>query len=184
MGAMASQITSLTIVYPTVYSGADQRKHQSSALLALMRWIHRWPMNSPHKGPVTRKMFPFDDVIMLGPSLGNHYRDFLRLMTSQFKDIIIHTKIKVSKMHIFVAFGYKILCEISNVPFTIVFPITIVFCGVQLPIHSIISTEVKACVVNYALTVSHGCHYLSMFSLIYVGRRSPGVIGPSISHRF
>ena len=30
-----------------------------------MRGIHRWQVNSPHKGPVTRKMFPFDDVIML-----------------------------------------------------------------------------------------------------------------------
>ena len=29
-----------------------------------MRGIHRWPVISPHKGPVTRKMFPFDDVIM------------------------------------------------------------------------------------------------------------------------
>ena len=45
-------------------SGADQRKHQSSALLAFVMGIHRWPVNSPHKGPVTRKMFPFDDVIM------------------------------------------------------------------------------------------------------------------------
>ena len=33
MGEMASQITSLTIVYSTVYAGADQRKHQSSASL-------------------------------------------------------------------------------------------------------------------------------------------------------
>ena len=65
MGAMASQITSLTIVYSTVYSGADQRKHQSSASLAFLRGIHRWPVNSPHKGSVTRKMFPFDDVIMI-----------------------------------------------------------------------------------------------------------------------
>ena len=40
------------------------RKHQSSALLAFVRGIHRWPLNSPHKGPVTRKMFPFDAVIM------------------------------------------------------------------------------------------------------------------------
>ena len=45
--------------------GGDQRKHQSSASLAFVRGIHRWPVNSPHKGPVTRKMFPFDDVIML-----------------------------------------------------------------------------------------------------------------------
>ena len=61
---MASQITSLTIVYSTVYSGENQRKHQSSASLAFVWGIHRWPMNSPHKGPVTRKMFPFDDVII------------------------------------------------------------------------------------------------------------------------
>ena len=61
---MTSQITSLTIVYSTVYSGTDQRKHQSSASLAFVREIHRWPANSPHKLPVTRKMFPLDDVIM------------------------------------------------------------------------------------------------------------------------
>ena len=64
MIAMASQITSLTIVYSTVYSGADQRKHQSSASLAFVRGIHRRPVNSPHKWPVTSKMFPFDDVIV------------------------------------------------------------------------------------------------------------------------
>ena len=56
IGAVASQFTSLTIVYWTVYSGADQRKHQSSASLAFVRGIHRWPVNSPHKWPVMRKM--------------------------------------------------------------------------------------------------------------------------------
>ena len=64
MATMAPQITSLAIVYSTGYSGADQRKHQSSASLAFVRWIHRGPVNSRHKWPVTRKMFPFDDVIM------------------------------------------------------------------------------------------------------------------------
>ena len=64
MGTIASQITSLTIVFSTVYSDADQRKHQSSASLAFVQGIHRGPVNSPHKWPVTRKMFPFDDVIM------------------------------------------------------------------------------------------------------------------------
>ena len=64
MTAIASQITSLTIVYSTVYSDADQRKHQSSASLAFVWGIHRGPVNSPHKWPVPRKMFPFDDVIM------------------------------------------------------------------------------------------------------------------------
>ena len=57
MSAMAFQITSLTIVYSDVYSGADQRKHQSSASLVFVREIHRWPVNSPHKRPVTRKCF-------------------------------------------------------------------------------------------------------------------------------
>ena len=64
MGAIASQITSLVIFYSTVYWGADRRKHQSSASLAFVQGIHRGPVNSPHKGPVTRNMFPFDDVIM------------------------------------------------------------------------------------------------------------------------
>ena len=64
MGAMASQITNLAIVYSTVYSGTHRRKHQSSASLAFVRGIHRGPVNSPHKGPVTRKMFQFDAIIM------------------------------------------------------------------------------------------------------------------------
>ena len=64
MGAMASQITSLTIVYSTVYSGADQRKYQSSTSLVFVRGIHRWSVNSLHKWPMMRKMFPFDDIIM------------------------------------------------------------------------------------------------------------------------
>ena len=63
MGAIASLITSLTIVYSTVYSDTDQRKHQSSASLAFVRGSHRGPVNSPHKLPVTQKMFPFGDVI-------------------------------------------------------------------------------------------------------------------------
>ena len=68
MGTIASQITSLTIVYSTVYSGADQSKHKSSASLAFVWGIHRGPVNSPHKWPVTRKKCPFADVIMLHTS--------------------------------------------------------------------------------------------------------------------
>ena len=70
MNAMASQMTSGTIVYWTVvysavYSGADQRTHQSSAPRQdFVRAIQWWRGNSPHKWPVTRKMFPFDGVIM------------------------------------------------------------------------------------------------------------------------
>ena len=58
MSAMASQITGVSIVY---WTADESNKHQSSASLAL---IDRLPVDAPHKGPVTRKMFPFDDVIM------------------------------------------------------------------------------------------------------------------------
>ena len=72
MTTVASQITSLTVVYSIVYSDPDQRKHQSSASLAIVRGIHRSLVDSLHKGPVTRKMFPFDDVIMVDQAT-SHY---------------------------------------------------------------------------------------------------------------
>ena len=88
MGAMASQITSLTIVYSTVYSGADQRKLQSSASLAFVRGIHRRPVKSPHKWPVTQKMFPFDDVIMHLSVLGFHWYDVCCTWHGLYKDTL------------------------------------------------------------------------------------------------
>ena len=68
MSPRVSQITGVSMVCSTVCSGADHRKHQSSPSLAFMRGIHRWPVNSPHKVPVARKMFSFDDVIMKSAS--------------------------------------------------------------------------------------------------------------------
>ena len=65
MSAMVSQITGVSIAYSTVCSGADK----SSVSLAFVGGIRRWPANSPHKGPVTRTMFPFDDVIIPRNSL-------------------------------------------------------------------------------------------------------------------
>ena len=76
--AMASQITSASIVYSTVCSGANQRKHQSPASLAFVREIQRWPVNSPHKGSVTRKVFPFHGVIMDWRPLIASPRTFLK----------------------------------------------------------------------------------------------------------
>ena len=67
MSAMSSQVTTLTIIYATIYSGADQRKYQSSMSLAFVWGIHWWPVNSPHKGPVMKKMFPFDDDVIMKP---------------------------------------------------------------------------------------------------------------------
>ena len=64
LSMMASQITGVSIACSTGCSGADQRKHQSSVSLAFVRRIHRWPVDSPHKGPITRKMLPFDYIIV------------------------------------------------------------------------------------------------------------------------
>ena len=64
MSTTASQITGVLIVYLTVCLDADQRKYQSSMSLAFVMGSHRWPVNSPPKGPVTPKIYPFDDVIM------------------------------------------------------------------------------------------------------------------------
>ena len=63
---MVPQSPAPRLFYSSVYPGADQRKHQSSASLAFGGEIRRWPVNSPHKGPATRSsMFQFDDVIMI-----------------------------------------------------------------------------------------------------------------------
>ena len=78
MSAMASEITSVSIVYSTVCSCANQRKHQRSASLVFVREIHRGPVNSPHKGPVTWKMFPSDDVIMRFQDSGWRYHEILQ----------------------------------------------------------------------------------------------------------
>ena len=91
MGAIASQITSLTIVYSIVYSDADQRKHQSSVSLAFVLGIHRGPVNSLHKWPVTRKMFPFDDVIMFCGNRGVQFDDISpRKYLFHFTDFIAY----------------------------------------------------------------------------------------------
>ena len=92
MDTIASQITSLTTVYSIVYSDADKGNHQSSASLAFVRVIHRGPVNSPHKWTVTRKMFPFDDVIMQIHWLMRH-----------------HTQRLMSYIHIFTIFRFIIV---------------------------------------------------------------------------
>ena len=63
MSAMASGVTGIPSVCSDVCSDADERKHQSTMSLAFVRGIHWWI--PPPKGPVTQKMFPLDDIIML-----------------------------------------------------------------------------------------------------------------------
>ena len=76
VGTMASQITSTSPICWTFCLGSHQRKHQRSASLVFVRGIHRWPVDPPHKGPVTRKMIPFDDVIMVS-LLAHGYPNFV-----------------------------------------------------------------------------------------------------------
>ena len=90
MGVMASPITSIAIVYSTIYSDADQRKHHSSASLAFVRGIHRRPVNSPHKWPVTRKMFPFHDVIMLHFVYKISYQSVEIILKKFLDDPVVH----------------------------------------------------------------------------------------------
>ena len=80
MDAIASQITSLTIVFSTFYSDADQRKHQSSvSVTGLCAGNSPGTGDSPHKWPVTRKMFPFDDIIMMTRHIYRRFDDFSSL---------------------------------------------------------------------------------------------------------
>ena len=80
MTTMASQITSLTAVYSTIYSDADQRKKSKLRVTGLCVGNLPGPVKSPHKGPVTRKMLPFDGVIMDGNFLGEPYTTYLPQM--------------------------------------------------------------------------------------------------------
>ena len=103
MGAIASLITSLMIIYSTVHSSTNQRKQQCSASLAFVRGIRRWPVNSPHKGPVTRKMFPFEDVIMyFQPSITHliiRYHKISKAIRSRFNNFNIKTVCCVNDSH-------------------------------------------------------------------------------------
>ena len=88
MNTMASQIIGISIVCSIFCSGVDEKqKHQSSASQAFVRGSHRWPVNSPHKRSVMRKIFPFDDAIMRPPELDepdelpeilNHYNIYAK----------------------------------------------------------------------------------------------------------
>ena len=95
--------TSLTIVYSTVYSGVNQQKHQSSASLVFVWGIHRWPVNSRHKRPVTRKMFPFDDVIIQFLKFSNAvnivHKYYIYLKNNLVDKIYIYKLLSITIIH-------------------------------------------------------------------------------------
>ena len=108
MGTVASQITSLTIVYSTVYSDTDQRKHQSSASLACVRGFHRGPVNSSHKWPVTWKMFPFHDVIMR-PSI--HWEQASPIQTNEMKQHLMDNSLVILWATITVQWSFSLWAQ-------------------------------------------------------------------------
>ena len=108
LGVMAYQITGLTTVYSAVHSRADQRTRQSSASMAFVRGIHRWLVSSPHKWPVTQKMFPFDDVIF-GSSLRGLSHS--RLRRHECSPLVANKLLKV-----FDILGFLPLCADMIIP--------------------------------------------------------------------
>ena len=104
MGAMASQIASVSILYSTVCSGTNQRKHQSPASLAFLRGVRRWPVDPPHKGPVTRKMYPFYDVIIIYRQLSWEgtqccYQYIISYIRACLTPSLLHRKLPPSEMY-------------------------------------------------------------------------------------
>ena len=79
ISAMASEITGVSIVCLTVCSGADQRKHQSSASLVFVGEIHRWSVGFPHKGPVTRTCFHVR-MLVIRSEKGGGYTGFILIL--------------------------------------------------------------------------------------------------------
>ena len=112
MGTIASQITGLTIVYSTVYSDADHRKHQSSASVAFVRS----PVNSPHKLPVTRKMFPFDDVIMVCMMMLWHGNTALSLALCTSRHWILLTRGSLPSVDIIFGVSLKKVQQTVDLP--------------------------------------------------------------------
>ena len=102
-------ITGVSIVCSTVGWGANQRKHQSSPSLAFVRGIHRWLVNSPHIRPVTRTMFPFDDVIMVRWTFTFEDRIYSMISTSLCIFMFQLHELKANRnLH------YRILCHFSS----------------------------------------------------------------------
>ena len=94
MTTMASQITSLTVVYSTVYSDADQRKHQSSASLAIVWGIHRDRWIPRTKGQLPENI-----------SIWWRHHDFARFLQALKKKKRWTKKWIINKCHLFCITG-------------------------------------------------------------------------------
>ena len=117
----------------TVYSGANQTKHQTSATLAFVEGIHRWSVNYQHKGPVAWKMFQLDDVIMVIDSTTEyHYVPYLH---------VVHHVVPGYKYlwsgETFVIATINAICHLS-----IANIICLIFVGFEILLHVITQSQV------------------------------------------
>ena len=78
MSAMKSQITSFTTFHFTIYSRADQSKHQSAASLAFVRRFHRWPGSNNGMSPGRHQaiIWAKDEILLIWP-LGTNFSEML-----------------------------------------------------------------------------------------------------------
>ena len=115
MCMMVSQITCVLIACSIVCSGADQRKHQSSMSLAFVRAIHWWPVNVPHKGPVTWKIFPFDDnIIMISQSNKQYFIPWLSSSLGKQSNLKLFSKCLLFTYHYDICVSFKSAKQIRN----------------------------------------------------------------------
>ena len=89
---ISSRITGVSIVYSAVHWVTDHRKHQSSRSLAVVRGIHRWPMDSPHKGPVTRKLFHLMTSSWYGSLTNIQVWDGIGIYTIRMRQLVVPMK--------------------------------------------------------------------------------------------
>ena len=143
IGMIASQITSLTIVYLIVYSEADRKKHQSSASLAFVRGIHRGPVNSLHKWPVTRKFFH----LMTSSCITEFFSDSSNCLACKQ----VHNKF-------FRFFHYLVrdkICSLKNVMF-----LTYIFCYSIMGVFPMLPFQVVVIANFQRQTWLHGCLFI------------------------
>ena len=119
MGAMAFQIIDVSFLYSTVYSGPNQRKHQSSVPLALLGEIRRWPVNFLHKRTVTGKMFQFDIVIMTNliskGVFSSSTFSATNISSNMIRFLQMHDTIKMNSSHTGINYNHNNIAIINHI---------------------------------------------------------------------
>ena len=176
MGATASEMTHISTVCSTVCSGAHQRKHQISSSLAFVRRIHQSPVDFPHQGLVTRKMFPFDDVIMQRFKTGCLITQLYHTATIQITDCFLFCFSFVFRIFWLVSrFIIFIICIIITITNIIIVSIIIIIIHKSVVLcfvsnHFYTRKFVIICLIGVFLQISKQCdlsHLKLFFFLLF-----------------